>query len=78
MNAFAHYPIIIASQDAVVNYIFKENAGKIKKVAKFIKFRLDKSVSRAYNATRKDKGVLSKSLEAPIFLFWKELSVWLM
>ena len=78
MNAFAHYPIIIASQSAIVNYIFKKNAGFFKIVAKNSKFRLDKCSSNAYNAIRKDKGVLSKLLEAPIFYFWKEKSLWQM
>ena len=68
MNAFAHYPIIIASRAAVVNSNFMKNAGFFEKVAKISKFSLDKCVFGVYNATRKDKGVLSDVLEAPSFL----------
>lgn len=78
MNAFAHYPIIIASQAAIVNDCFEENAGFFKKVAKILKFSLDKCVFAVYNATRKDKGVLSVLLEAPIFLFLEGVTLWQM
>ena len=61
MNAFAHYPIIITSPGAVVNSKFEKNAGFFEKIAKRSKISLDKRVLSVYNATRKDKGVLSKN-----------------
>ena len=76
MNAFAHYSIIIASPTAVVNSYFMKNAGFFEKVAKILKLSLDKSEFAVYNATRKDKGVLSDMLEASFFISAKEKVLW--
>ncbi len=74
MNAFAHYPIIIALRGTVVNSYFIKNAGFFEKVAKKLKFSLDKCVFDVYNAICKGKGVLSDMLEAPIFYFIRNCS----
>ena len=68
MNAFAHYPIIIASREPFVNPIFIRIAGFFEKVAKFLRLRLDKRKSGVYNAIRKDKGVLNRVVRGAIFI----------